>query len=61
MPRPKDPALVDHQATQIRLPRELHNAVQAQAREEDRTMSQLIRVALRKYLADADRQRHLAI
>jgi predicted DNA-binding protein len=34
----------------VRLPTELHEAVRTRAREEDRTMAQTIRVALRYYL-----------
>ena len=35
----------------VRLPTELHQAVKARAVEEDRTMAQTIRVALRYYLS----------
>jgi predicted DNA-binding protein len=34
----------------VRLPSELHEAVRARATDEDRTMAQTIRVALRYYL-----------
>ena len=36
----------------VRLPAELHDAVKARATEEDRTMAQTIRVALRYYLSN---------
>lgn len=36
----------------VRLPAELHSAVKARAAEEDRTMAQTIRVALRFYLSN---------
>lgn len=36
----------------VRLPAELHEAVKARATEEDRTMAQTIRVALRYYLSN---------
>jgi len=36
----------------VRLPSELHEAVKGRATEEDRTMAQTIRVALRYYLAN---------
>ena len=35
----------------VRLPADLHDAVKGRATEEDRTMAQTIRVALRYYLA----------
>lgn len=35
----------------VRVPEELHAAVQAAAIAEDRTMSQVVRVALRHYIA----------
>lgn len=34
----------------VRLPRDLHEAVRTRSSEEDRTMAQTIRVALRYYL-----------
>ena len=36
----------------VRLPVDLHEAVKGRATEEDRTMAQTIRVALRYYLAN---------
>lgn len=36
----------------VRLPADLHEAVRARAGEEDRTMAQTIRVALRYYLSN---------
>jgi predicted HicB family RNase H-like nuclease len=51
MARPRDPRLADAQATNVRLPRDLHDAARARALEEDRTLSQLIRVALKRYLS----------
>ncbi|MCA1701918.1 MAG: hypothetical protein LC808_01050 [Actinobacteria bacterium] len=36
----------------VRLPPDLHEAVKGRATEEDRTMAQTIRVALRYYLAN---------
>ena len=36
----------------VRLPSELHEALRARAGEEDRTMAQTIRVALRYYLSN---------
>lgn len=42
----------DWQATYVRLPHDLHAAVKARAAEEDRTMAQTIRRALRLYLAN---------
>jgi hypothetical protein len=38
------------QPVNVRLPRDLHEAVLARAAAEDRTMAQTIRVALRFYL-----------
>jgi hypothetical protein len=40
----------------VRLPTELHQAVKARAVEEDRTMAQTIRVALRYYLSTTGRE-----
>ena len=44
----------EFQAMYVRLPKELHAAVKKQADAEDRTMAQMIRVALRHYLAFQD-------
>jgi hypothetical protein len=44
-------AKVGDQPINIRLPRHLHEEVLRRAAEEDRTMAQLVRVALRYYLA----------
>jgi len=52
--RPKDPSLVGSRATNVRLPRDLHDAAIARAQAEDRTFSQLVRVAIRRYLKEAD-------
>lgn len=41
------------QAMCVRLPSELHEAIRERADAEDRTLAQLIRVALRYYLANA--------
>ena len=38
--------------TYVRLPTELHEAVKTRSQEEDRTMAQTIRVALRYYLSN---------
>jgi hypothetical protein len=43
-------AKVTDQPVNVRLPRELHEAVLTRAAEDDRTMAQTIRVALRYYL-----------
>lgn len=43
-------AKVGDQPVNVRLPRELHEAVLTRAEKEDRTMAQTIRVALRYYL-----------
>lgn len=43
-------AKVGDQPVNVRLPRELHEAVLSRAEVEDRTMAQTIRVALRYYL-----------
>lgn len=43
-------AKVGDQPVNVRLPRELHEAVLNRAQVEDRTMAQTIRVALRHYL-----------
>lgn len=43
-------AKVGDQPVNVRLPRELHEAVLSRAEIEDRTMAQTIRVALRYYL-----------
>ena len=43
-------AKVPDQPVNVRLPKELHEAVVSRAAEEDRTMAQTIRVALRYYL-----------
>jgi len=40
------------QPTYVRLPKELHEAVKSRAVEEDRSMAQTIRVALRYYLTN---------
>jgi predicted DNA-binding protein len=45
-------AKVGDQPVNVRLPRELHEAVLARATKEDRTMAQTIRVALRYYLQE---------
>ena len=39
------------QPTVIRLPRDLHEAATARAAQDDRSLAQLVRVALREYLA----------
>lgn len=44
------PAKTEDQPVNVRLPRDLHEAVIARAKAEDRTMAQTIRVALRHYL-----------
>ena len=44
------PAKLSDQPVNVRLPRELHEAVLDRASAEDRTMAQTIRVALRYYL-----------
>ncbi len=45
-------AKVGDQPVNVRLPRDLHEAVLTRAGEEDRTMAQTIRVALRYYLQE---------
>lgn len=45
-------AKVGDQPVNVRLPRDLHEAVLTRAEEEDRTMAQTIRVALRYYLQE---------
>ncbi len=45
-------AKVGEQPVNVRLPRELHEAVLDRAQAEDRTMAQTIRVALRYYLQE---------
>lgn len=45
-------AKVGDQPVNVRLPRELHEAVLSRAQREDRTMAQTIRVALRYYLEE---------
>ena len=45
-------AEVHDQPVNIRLPRELHEAVLDRSKAEDRTMAQTIRVALRYYLQE---------
>ena len=47
-----DTATRREQPTYVRLPTELHEAVKARSQEEDRTMAQTIRVALRYYLSN---------
>jgi len=42
----------DVQPTYVRLDRDLHNAVKARSVEEDRTMAQTIRHALKFYLSN---------
>jgi len=42
---------LDHQPTYVRLPKDLHEAVKQRASEEERTMAQTIRLALRYYLS----------
>jgi predicted DNA-binding protein len=42
----------DFQPTYVRLPRDLHDAIVARAKADDRTMAQAIRVAIRYYLAN---------
>lgn len=44
------PKNADDRPMYVRLPAELHEAVKERAGEEDRTMAQTIRVALRYYL-----------
>lgn len=45
-------AKVGDQPVNVRLPRDLHEAVLTRAQVEDRTMAQTIRVALRYYLQE---------
>jgi hypothetical protein len=45
-------AKMTEQAVNVRLPRDLHEAVIGRAAAEDRTMAQTIRVALRYYLQE---------
>lgn len=45
-------AKMSEQAVNVRLPRDLHEAVIGRAAAEDRTMAQTIRVALRYYLQE---------
>ena len=45
-------AKVGDQPVNVRLPKELHEAVLTRAEAEDRTMAQTIRVALRYYLQE---------
>lgn len=45
-------AKVGEQPVNVRLPRDLHEAVLDRAEKEDRTMAQTIRVALRYYLQE---------
>jgi predicted HicB family RNase H-like nuclease len=45
-------AKVSDQPVNVRLPKELHEAVLSRATEDDRTMAQIIRVALRYYLQE---------
>lgn len=45
-------AKVHEQPVNVRLPRELHEAILKRAEAEDRTMAQTIRVALRYYLQE---------
>ena len=45
-------AQVTVQPVNVRLPRDLHQAILDRAEQEDRTMAQTIRVALRYYLAN---------
>lgn len=45
-------AKVGDQPVNVRLPRDLHEAVLQRAEAEDRTMAQTIRVALRFYLQE---------
>jgi predicted DNA-binding protein len=42
------------QPTYVRLPTELHEAVKSRAKQDDRTMAQIIRVALRYYLTNTE-------
>lgn len=44
------------QPTIIRLPRDLHAAVKERAAEDERTMSQTVRIAIRYYLQNTDPQ-----
>jgi hypothetical protein len=46
------PAQVNEQPVNVRLPRELHEAVLDRAKAEDRSMAQEIRVAIRYYLQE---------
>jgi predicted HicB family RNase H-like nuclease len=46
--------MADWQPTYVRLPRDLHAAVVARAKAEDRSMAATIRVALRRYLEEAN-------
>jgi hypothetical protein len=45
-------AKVGDQPVNVRLPKDLHEAVLTRAEAEDRTMAQTIRVALRYYLQE---------
>lgn len=45
-------AKVGDQPINVRLPRELHEAVLARAEAEDRTLAQTVRVAIRYYLRE---------
>jgi hypothetical protein len=45
-------AKVGDQPVNVRLPKDLHEAVLNRAAEDDRTMAQTIRVALRYYLKE---------
>lgn len=44
-----------YQATYVRLPVELHEAIKRRSVEEERTMAQTIRYALRAYLETTER------
>lgn len=48
---PDKPNKPEDRPMYVRLPADLHDAVKGRATEEDRTMAQTIRVALRYYLA----------
>lgn len=52
MARPRNPDLTDGVALSLRLPKDLHEAAVDRARREDRNLNQLIRFALRRYLAE---------
>ena len=44
----------DPQPMYVRLPKDLHEAVKDRSRDDDRTMAQTVRVALRYYLNNTE-------